>query len=59
MPYVPDNLEDLNAAKQSDTNYNTQPIPRHYQKVIKNYSYGYKISILMYIEECIRILLIC
>ncbi|CAH2048481.1 unnamed protein product, partial [Iphiclides podalirius] len=38
MPYVPDTLDDLNAAKQADANFNTQPIPRRYQKMDLRYN---------------------
>lgn len=38
MPYIEDNLEDLNTAKQNDNNFNTQPIPKHYQKLDLRYN---------------------
>ncbi|CAG4940821.1 unnamed protein product [Parnassius apollo] len=38
MPYLQDNLEDLNTAKQNETNFNTQPIPKHYQKMDLRYN---------------------
>ncbi|XP_068633249.1 PAN2-PAN3 deadenylation complex catalytic subunit PAN2 [Battus philenor] len=38
MPYIADNLEDLNSAKQFDTKFSTQTIPKHYQKLDLRYN---------------------
>ncbi|XP_075977787.1 PAN2-PAN3 deadenylation complex catalytic subunit PAN2 isoform X2 [Anticarsia gemmatalis] len=38
MPYIEDTLEDLNASKQNDNKYNSQPIPKHYQKIELRYN---------------------
>ncbi|KAF9415411.1 hypothetical protein HW555_006938 [Spodoptera exigua] len=38
MPYIEDNLDDLNSSRQNENKYVAQPIPKHYQKIDIRYN---------------------